>query len=357
LGKRVLQVCALIWAGVPAPSDAADLKQLMAQARVPGVSIAVIRKGKIAELTQMGVRTASTGVPVDADTVFAAASLSKPVFAYAVLQLVDAGVLSLDATLSSYVPDFVTDDPRAAGLTLRHVLSHTTGLPNWRGLTHPLKTHLEPGTRFSYSGEAFVWLQRVVEAATGETLEALVRRLVFDPLDMRRSSFVWRPDFDADHADGHDANAAPLALKKPPQANAAFSLHTTAADYARFMQAVLSGARLKPTTARLWLEPQVRLRHRCYQCLAPAIPESDQRVAWGLGWGLEPGRRTFFHWGDNGRFKTFAIGSVPRRTAVIVFTNGSNGMAIMPALVGRWMPGDHPVFRWLNYPRQVPGSR
>jgi CubicO group peptidase (beta-lactamase class C family) len=72
--------------------------------------------------------------------------LSKPVFAYAVLQLVDAGKLSLDTPLSTYVPNYVKDDPRAASVTVRHVLSQSSGLPNWHGKTTALKTYfLMPG--------------------------------------------------------------------------------------------------------------------------------------------------------------------------------------------------------------------
>ena len=342
---------------VATPSaKAADLNQLMIDSRVPGVSMALVRNGKMPVPVQAGVRNVTTAAPMDADTVFASASLSKPVFAYIVLQLVDAGVLSLDTQLVSLAPDVVVDDPRAAVITMRHVLSHTSGLPNWRG-KNPLKTQIEPGVRFSYSGEGFAWLQKAVEAATGEPLEALANRLVFRPLRMTRSSFVWQPVFDLNFADGHDGMGTPVTVKKGTQAHAAFSLQTTPADYARFMHAVLSGARLKPVTARLWLTPHVRLKQRCYVCHAAELPEQDQRIAWGLGWGLEPGRGTFFHWGDNGRFKTFAIGSVKGRSALVVLTNGANGMAIIPDIVGRWMPGDRPVFRWLNYPRRVVAGR
>jgi len=301
------------------------------------------------------MRDLSTGAPVEPDTIFEAASLSKPVFAYAVLQLADAGILSLDTPLSTYAPDYVSNDPRAASITVRNVLAHTTGLPNlgWWKLA-PLKTHFQPGEHFSYSGEGFVWLQRAVEKVTGENLNSLMTRLVFDPLEMHHSSYVWRPQFDENYAIPYDATffdaTSPSIKRKPTKPNVAFSLHTTAQDYARFLKAVLSGARLKPATAKLWLEPMVRLNQRCIECIDANMSGSDQHVAWGLGWGLEPDQGTFFHWGDNGEFKAFVAGSVTKHAAVVVFANGSNGMAVMPDIVHKFAPGDHPAFKWLNYP-------
>lgn len=337
-------------------SPAADLEQLLRDGRVPGLSFAILRDGRIVETRALGVRDTSTGTPVDENTVFEAASLSKPVFAYAVLQLVDAGLLSLDAPLSMYVPNYVKDDPRAASITARHVLSQSSGLPNWRSSTTPLKTYFLPGERFSYSGEGFVWLQRVVEKITGQPLDEVMTRLVFDPLEMNKSSYVWRADFETDYALPHDARSAPGNKQRPSKPRSASTLHTTAADYARFLQAVLSGSRLKPDTAKQWLDPQVRLQQRCIQCLSADEPGADQHIAWGLGWGLEPDAGTFFHWGDNDQFKAFVVGSLKDRSAVVVFTNGFNGMAIMPEIISQLMPGDHPAFLWLNYSRNVGGG-
>jgi CubicO group peptidase (beta-lactamase class C family) len=311
--------------------------------------LAVIHAGKIVDTQALGVRDISTGTPVDENTIFEAASLSKPVFAYAVLQLVDDGKLSLDTPLSTYVPDFVKDDPRAASISVRNVLSQSSGLPNWRSSANPLKTYFPPGERFSYSGEGFVWLQRVVEKITGQPLNDVVTQLVFKPLDMKRSSYVWRADFEADYAAPHDSKPAPGNKRRPAKAGSASTLHTTAADYARFLQAVLSGARLKPETAKQWLEPQIRLQQRCIQCLSTDQPQADQHVAWGLGWGLEADGARFFHWGDNSQFKAFVVGSRSDQSALVVFTNGANGMAIMPDIVQQLMPGDHPAFVWLNY--------
>jgi CubicO group peptidase (beta-lactamase class C family) len=346
-------VCVWLCAIGSSQSYAADLEQLLKDGRVPGLSFAIIRDGKIVETKALGVRDASTAIPVDDNTIFEAASLSKPVFAYAVLQLVDAGVLSLDTPLSKYVPDYVKDDPRAASITVRHVLSQASGLPNWRSKANPLRTYFQPGERFSYSGEGFLWLQQVVEAVTAESFNSVMARLVFDPLEMRRSSYVWRADFEADYARPHDAQLAPSDKRRPTRPRSAATLHTTAADYARFLLAVLSGARLKPETAKQWLDPQVRLRQHCIECLSNDGQDADQHVAWGLGWGLEPDAGSFFHWGDNGQFKAFVAGSLADRSAVVVFTNGYNGMAIMPDVINQLMPGDHLAFIWLNYARNA----
>ena len=195
------------------------IQQLLRDGGVPGLSIALIRRGEIAELINAGTRNTSTRAPVEPNTIFDAASLSKPMFAHAVLQLIDAGALSLDAPLAKYVPDYVSDDPRAADVTVRNVLSHTTGLPNWRGNDYPLKTYFPPGARFNYSGEGFVWLQRVVEVISGKPVDSVMQRLIFDPLEMRDSGYVWRPQFDANHADPHDGALVPGTKAKPMAAN------------------------------------------------------------------------------------------------------------------------------------------
>ncbi len=336
-------------------SQAAELDKILERGNVPGLSYAVIRGGKIARLGAVGVRDRSTGVPVDENTVFEAASLSKPVFAYLVLQLVDSGVLSLDTQLADYAPDYVKGDPRAALVTVRDVLSHTSGLPNLGGLFTPLKTNFVPGSRFSYSGEGFLWLQRAVVAATGESLNDAMSRRIFGPLGMKHSSYVWRADFETNHAVPHQG-LKPQTKARPATPMASYTLHTTAADYARFLEAVLSGAGLKRATAKQWLHPQIGLFQRCIECLGSDRAEADQHVSWGLGWGLEPAQKTFFHWGDNGGVKAFATGSPAKRTAVVVLTNGSNGMAVMPEIIDQLMPGEHPAFTWLNYDRSTPAG-
>jgi hypothetical protein len=212
-----------------------------------------------------------------------------------------------------------------------------------------MKTYFAPGDRFSYSGEGFSYLQKIVETLTGEPLDAVMRRLVFQPLGMPNSSYVWQPHFEPDHAEPHDQALRPGIKPRPAEAGAAFSLQTTAPDYARFLQAAIDGAGLSKTAAALWHEPQIRLRHRCIECLQPGPPGLDADLAWGLGWGLEPGAGTFFHWGHNNGFRAFTIGSAADRSALVVFTNSATGLSIMPDIVQAVMPGDHPVFGWLGY--------
>lgn len=314
--------------------------------------MAVVRRGTV-EASTAGLADTQIRAEVDGDTIFDAASLGKPIFAYAVLQLVDAGQLTLGTRLSEWAPDYVRDDPRAQAVTVTHALSHRTGLPNWRSAEFPLRTHYVPGERFSYSGEAYTWLQIAVESIAGQPLEALMQQLVFGPLGMENSSFVWRPAFEANFAAPHDASLQVGIKRKPQHARAAFSLHTTAVDYAHFLQAVLAGTRLRSSAAALWLAPQIDLRRRGILALRPDTIDVDTGVAWGLGWGLEPGQDVFFQWGDSdhGRYKSFAIGSVRAQVAVVILTNGSRGMSIVPELVEHILPGPHPCFGWLGYER------
>ena len=144
------------------------VRQSMAARQVPGVSMAIIRDGRIAWTGHFGVRDRTTGVPIDGGAVFSAQSMSKPVFAYRVLKLCELGVLDLDAPLTRYTRDiFVKDDPRLHEITARRILSHTTGLPNWRTAADPLRINFGPGSKWSYSGEGYHYLQSIVSRLTG----------------------------------------------------------------------------------------------------------------------------------------------------------------------------------------------
>ncbi|WP_428540497.1 serine hydrolase domain-containing protein [Rhodopila sp.] len=337
--------------------DGTTTGHLLASVDVPGIASAVIRDGQLERTICHGIRDVRSAFPVDEDTVFDAASLSKPVFAHAILQLSDQGVLSLDAPLANYLPGYMPGDQRASSITAKHVLSHTTGLPNWRNDDLPLKTYFAPGERFSYSGEGFLYLQKAAEALTGERLHSLTERLVLRPFAMNRSSFVWDWRFDQNRATAHDDFGRPAVAWKPGEGNAAATLQTTAVDYARFLLHVLDGSRLRPETSHLWLHPHIEVRHARPQSLGSEVEEVATGVAWGLGWGLEPNERTFFHWGNNGAFKAFTVGSMHSREALVFFMNGASGLALMPEMVSALMPGTRPSLTWLDYGRHDAPAR
>jgi CubicO group peptidase (beta-lactamase class C family) len=342
----------------PASLDALErrIPELMRAGDVPGLQIAVVRDGRAVWRHAFGVRDAVSNAPVGDDTVFEAASLSKPVFAYAVLRLVDAGLIELDAPVARYLPGDYSEDPRAAKITVRHVLTHTTGFPNWRSNPRELPMFFDPGERFSYSGEGFEYLQRAVERATGQTLDAVMKRLVFDPLEMKDSRYAWDERFDGRKATGHDEIGAPRRLVRPAIGNAAATLETTASDYARFMAALLDGVGLSPAMRDEMRKPQVHVDEGCSNCVSKKpTGKLSREIAWGLGIGLEEtdGRSFLWHWGDNGGsgFHCFVLAEPAARAGVVIFTNSLGGHGIIPEIATAAVGGRHPSFAWIDYER------
>lgn len=328
-----------------------DVPTLIKKDSVPGVAIAVIRGGKTTWVHGFGVKNAKSGQPVTAETVFEAASLSKTVFTYGVLKLVDQGKLGLDVPLTTYLQKPYIDDPRLAKITARIVLSHRTGFPNWRGADGSLPIYFTPGQRFSYSGEGYIYLQRVVEHITGKPLNEYMTEAVFKPLGMTSSSYVWRTDFDMLTATGHDADGKPSELWKPNEAGAASSLNTTAKDYALFVDAILNGKGLKRSTLREMETPQVVLDPDCRICIKQEPKELSKNLFWGLGWGIErkDGSSFLWHWGDNGSFKAFVMADPKSKSGVVMFANSENGLEIAQPIIGKVMGTDSsPVFTWLK---------
>ncbi len=139
------------------------ITQLMDSTHVPGLSIAIIRGNKVRYSQGYSLIKADSSQRVTAATVFDAASLSKPVFAYAVLQLVEKGLIDLDKPLFEYLPyPDVADDERYKKITARMVLSHRTGFPNWRKNRQlpQLAMVAAPDQRFGYSGEGYFTCKR-----------------------------------------------------------------------------------------------------------------------------------------------------------------------------------------------------
>ena len=329
-----------------------DLPALMNAADLPGLSIALVRDGKVAWVRAFGVKDSKSKAPVTDETVFEAASLSKPVFAYAVMKLVDSGRLDLDKPLNQYLPgDYdVGPDPRLSQVTARRVLSHTTGFPNWRGGDANLKIYFTPGEKFSYSGEGFVYLSKVVEHITGEKLNDFMRRTVFDPLGMTSSSYVWQEKYDSLKTSRHNALGEPSPqIKATP--NAAASLHTTARDYARLIVAIMNGTGLKPETHKNMLTPQIRVDEGGSNTTARPADKLSSTIGWGLGIGLQTTGDgvSFWHWGDNGDAKAYFIAYPRQKVGFVMFANGSNGLSFLPELVDEAIGGQQPAIAWIKY--------
>ena len=330
-----------------------NISELMRAGDVPGLSIAVIENARLAWQKDFGVANASTKQPVTATTVFEAASLSKPVFAYAVLRLVEKGKLDLDTPLVSYLPKpYVENDPNSARITARFVLSHSTGFPNWRG-RNVLKTHFVPGEKFSYSGEGFVYLQRVVEQVTGETLEAVMQREVFVPLGMTSSSYVWQDKYKDLKATGHNSAGVAQSRREKLEANAAASLHTSTTDYAKFVIAILTRTGLKKNAISEMLRTQMRVDEACSNCIeGQPSGRPSSAITWGLGWGLQlnNGSTSFWHWGDNnGDTHAFVMASPRERSGVVIFTDSGNGHSIIPGILQALYGSEQPIYSWLKY--------
>lgn len=324
-----------------------EIPRLLREGEVPGISIAVIRQSQLAWSGTFGIDPAS-GAPAGPETRFQAASLTKPVVAYLVLRLADRGVIDLDRPLWSYLPEpRLKRDKRAHRITGRHVLSQTTGLPNWG--KKRLKTRFEPGERFGYSGEGFVYLQKVVEKLTGTPLAELAHREVFAPLGMTRSSLITEDGVTGTAGIGKDGAVQPQPRRT--EANAAASLLTTGEDYGRFLVALLAGTGLKPETRAAMFEPRIQVGASFGD---PSSPPQEG-IFWGLGWGLvwglqgPGGGEAFWHWGDNGAWRAYVAVRQDGSAGLVYFANSHQGLRIARDLAAMAMGGTQAGLDWLGY--------
>jgi CubicO group peptidase (beta-lactamase class C family) len=315
----------------------AGIPKWLQESKMPAVSIALIRDGRVAWRRAFGVKEAGTNEPVGTDTLFAACSDTKPVFAYGVMKLAERGVLNLDTPLVNYTKRRVTTDPRVELITARHVLTHTTGFPNWRQ-TPELPIQFTPGSQYQYSGEGFSYLQSVVVEITGKSFERFMLDNILVPLGMTSSRITWDLKSVGQIAKPHDENGKRYAEKfsKPGTAveqaegialyGAAAMLLTTPTDYAKCLLAFLNPQpadtyRLNESSRREMLRPQVKRTN-----------------GWeGLAWPFEvhEGIPTVFaHSGQDAGWYCFAAGCVERRSGLMVMLNGDTFAPFAMKLLG-----------------------
>ena len=317
---------------------------LMAELHVPGVAIALIQDRRLVWSRGYGVRNAQTREPVTPGTVFEAASMSKPIFGLLALQLVERGRLDLDRPLEAYAQErILPEQPERRRVTARMALSHTTGFPNWRPggeeREGPLPLRFTPGSRFGYSGEGIFYLQRVLERVTGQPLDAWATRDLFAPLELTATGFAWTPALGSRQASGHRDDGTVLTTSKYLHPNAAYSLYTTAEDYARLLLEVMKAERgesklLAQASAREALAHQVHLDAR-----DPVERPGAARgtaVFWGLGWSLNATDLgdIAHHGGSNMTgFRCFSQFSPSRGTGLVILTNSTQGSDLWTRVV------------------------
>lgn len=341
------------------------VNRLIRAARVPGLALAIINDGEVAHLAGYGYRDVARRLPMTEDTIMVGASFTKSAFAFAVMQLVDEGAFALDRPVVELFdrplvehPDYrdLSGDARLARITPRMLLSHTGGFPNWRRFNDDSKLDIkaEPGSRYMYSGEGIVLLQRAVERVVARPTTELMRERVFAPFGMSRTSMVWQPQHAAETAVGYDADGAPLGHAHREEPDAAGSMDTTARDWAAFLCAVLRGDRLSRKAREEMLRPQIRIRSRRQfpTTNTETTDENDAiRLSYALGWGLlwSPHGRAYFKEGHDDGFQSYSITFEKPRTAIVIMTNSDNGESIFVELLETLIGDAFTPWRWEGY--------
>lgn len=335
----------------------AEVRQAMDRTGAKGLAIAVIEDGQVVHLNSYGLRNAA-GDSLRTDTIMYGASLTKAVFAYTVMQMVEEGTLALDTPIERYLPrplpaftapdvedlyarwSDLDGDERWRKLTPRILLTHSAGFANF-GFLEPdgrLRFHFEPGSRYGYSGDGMILLQFVLERGLGLDLGREMQRRVFDRFQMRNTSMIWRDDFRANLADGWDAHGRPEPHDERSAVRAAGSMDTTIEDFASFAAAFIRGEGLSALGRAEITRPQLPITTRTqFPTLQPELPEAERRkdLASGLGVIVFSGPQGpgFEKGGHNDITGNSWICIEVRRSCVVLLSNDVRAEAAFPGLV------------------------
>ncbi len=346
----------------------AEAGRLMARTHAQGLAVAVVDRGQVRFVDAYGVRDAK-GDPLTKDTVMYGASLTKTVFAYTVLQLVDQGRIDLDVPLADdldkplpdsppepvfpdkYGPyEDLAGDPRWRRITPRMCLTHSTGLHNF-WFAEPdrkLRIHFEPGTRFSYSGEGLILLQFAIEhgrAAKGLGLDiGEFAQADFARLGMARTKLTWRNGEDANVADGWNDRGEPKPHGKRSKVRVAGSMNTTIADFAKFAAALVRGDGLSAASRAEMTKPQLHITtaHQ-FPNFGPELPPARQRKDLSAGLGVivfdGPQGHGFFKGGHDGQTANTMVCLEAAQRCALILSNDVRAEAGFAELV-RFILGD-----------------
>ncbi len=317
------------------------LKKEMDSLGMPGLSIAIINHNRIVYHKALGITDINSKEPVDDASIFESASMSKTAFAYFVMKMVEKGMLSLDTPLYKYMPyPDIAHDERYKLITARMVLCHESGFPNWRYFDHvdsarhikygDLYLNFTPGTKFSYSGEGYHYLDQVIAYLNHrdlKTLDALYQQEVSQPLGLSHFYFTGNNYISLHKVSGHVKGKSvgkPWPIAFPTQDSSMFlsagSLHTGAIDYARFLIALMEHKGISKASLAEMVKEQVH------------VPQdndiySEGYTAWGLGVGIipTPYGLSYGHGGNNGDFQSSWQYFKAKKTGYVFFTNCDKG--------------------------------
>ena len=237
--------------------------------QVPGASIAIFKDGEIKYKQSYGVKNPITMEPVTENTLFEAGSITKPVFAFVVMRLVERGIIDLDKPLFEYLPfKDVAHDERYKLITARHVLSHQTGFPNWAERNEEGEFNLlfKPGTKFGYSGEGFEYLKRVVVHVLENDIETILQEELISPLNLNNFYFKTSEHVSQNATDGF-YRGAPSKIRFVSEPMMAYSLTTNAKDFVDFALALRNKKGLNVDTYKEMFLNQISVNDRTYRGL------------------------------------------------------------------------------------------
>jgi CubicO group peptidase (beta-lactamase class C family) len=348
---------------------------IMASTHANGMAVAVIDHGKVGYVQAYGTRNAK-GDPLNVDTMMYGASVTKAVFAYTVMQLVDQGKLSLDTPikddldkpLPSYGPDPVfpdkygpykdlADDPRWEKITPRMCLTHSTGFSNFWFIEPDGKLHIhfEPGTRFSYSGEGMILLQFVIEhgrAAQGLGIDVGdLANADFKRLGMTRTSLVFINGTEANVADGWNDQGQPQEHSQRKKVRVAGSMNTTISDFSKFAAALVRGDGLSAASRAEMTKPSLHIpTASLFPLFLPDVPVSQQRKDLAAGLGVMvfdgPQGHGFDKAGHDGQTANTMVCLETSQRCIVIFANDVRAEAGFGELV-KFVLGDTGVpFDW-----------
>lgn len=342
-----------------------NIGRLMKEARVTGLNVAIFNDSKIVYLKSFGFRDKEKNLPMDETTVVYGASFTKAVFAYFVMDLVEKGLIDLDKPISEYLskplPEYenykdLANDERYKLLTMRHLLSHTTGFANFRRLEpdKKLKIHFMPGSRYAYSGEGINLAQLVVEEITKKPLQESMNSRIFERLGMNRTSMVWEEKFENKYAFGYDENEKSLGYRKRSSAQAAGTMATTLTDYAKFLETILRGRDLKTKASKELFKTNIQINSKSqFPTLSTETTDENRAVGLGyaLGWGIlqTPHGKAVFKEGHDDGWGNYSILFPDKKIGILLMSNSSNGEGIYKELLETLIKNTFTPWKWENY--------